>query len=702
LKTRPRFGVVSAVVTILAVFGGLAQLLRPYLPPAPSNPALSKEPGFVQQGAKERIAWQPLTDSAFDLAKHLQKPVLLVVGAEWSKDGRVADRLPFSDPEIANLIDKNFVPVRVDLDASPEWMNGFFPLSRYTNVGVLQGFQAFFLTPEGKIYDVVPAALLDAQSDSVNVAQTLLNGRNIMPHPGQTANVSQYDHQNLVDINLLMGSNPNSTVDFAAEIASLQSATDKDHGGFPVDGYQTLRPNAWLLELRLGKIDLVAQGLNPVLKSPIVDWLDGGFFRASAQVDWKAVEFDKLAVQNADMLRCLSLYALSSHSSKAAWIAHGTFDSLVGEFVHDRGLVSATRIGDEGYIGRSGRSSFSMPDLRGFLNTGILSDADRQWAVKHLGLSLDVNPLLNVSISDERVFKRGDKTLSRVLNDLRQAKQNEPRTFSYPGYADVNGFVSARLIEAARLWGDSNRMERALAIRNALDLFRNGNAVSHALKPVISQAELTDYLGYSDAALQDFLATGNSESLRSGLNVLLQAKHLFELKTAGAWLMGKGSPQGLPKEYLAPQILDDLYESCTAREIRLMNAYGQLFGGSPAMKMVDDELLRGARDATSHFSQVVSSDRVLTAGLFCAALDVIDNRFAVTVGPEAQKLADELFRLVPTRLIAPAVGPVRQDLQRKAEGIYVVSSSSVEGPLTLEVAARKLGSFTVAKDLVGH
>ena len=79
-----------------------------------------------------------------------------------------------------------------------------------------------------------------------------------------------------------------------------------------------------------------------------------------------------------------------------------------------------------------------------------------------------------------------------------------------------------------------------------------------------------------------------------------------------------------------------------------------------------------------------------SAGFFAASLFAEDGRYAVAVGPSAVALANELYRRVPTRLIAPAVGRVRPDLQRRAAGVYVIDGESVNGPFSVEDAVRLL------------
>jgi hypothetical protein len=202
---------------------------------------------------------------------------------------------------------------------------------------------------------------------------------------------------------------------------------------------------------------------------------------------------------------------------------------------------------------------------------------------------------------------------------------------------------------------------------------------------------LGDYLAYADAALQDYLATGRVVSLRNGAAVLERALQLFAGETPGAFRAGLQPESGvLPGSVSAPEILDSSRESLTACLIRLCSAYGRLLlshgrEGDPGLL-----LLRTAFASTALFAAIAEQLGVFAASYVCAAAAVADDAFAVAVGPNARELSDALFRLRPTRLVAPAFGPVRVELQGAAPGLYVIRRGVAAGPMSVEQAAQAM------------
>jgi len=677
MSRKPRFAVVTAVVTILAILGALARVLRPLIPPqAHSFSNYADKGGFLEQAQNEPIRWLQLLDSDFTEAVQLNRPILVLTGAEWSREGRIADKTSFADGDFQALIGSDYLPVRIDCDESPEWLNAYFPLSYHT-IGLDRGCQAFILSPTGAFYDFLQSGVLSERSDNLAVTQDLLNGKAAV-NPDAVRSSSSTKLL-LSDINALMSPAPPTPLDWDALLKTLDAATDKVHGGFPEDDLQQLKPTAYRFELMLDDLPLARQGMDPLLRSPIVDWMDGGFFRM-ANRDWSDLQFDKVAVVNSEMMEATALYAGLARDPYAKRIALNTFDCLVDQFAPNLSLLSSARIGDEAENGRSARCSFGVKDFRSFWASNVIPEKDRRWAITNLNMSLDKNGQMVPYVSDPSVpFFQGTR-LSRVLHEMRSAKDAAQPRFGVVGYADVNGYVSARLIECARYWNDAIRLRKALDVKSRLEPLRDGADIRHRMHTQSGAVELTDYLGYADASLQDYLTTGNVKSFENGLQVLKQAKALFELNTPGAWLMARGSPHGLPLNYLTPEVADNLYESCTAREIRLMNAYSVLLQGNRRLHSVADEFSTDVKAAIRQFTPAATALGLHAAGFYCAARQAETGTALIVVGRDAEAVTRKLVGLYPFALVAQAKGPIRPDLQERGPGVYVVRGGKAEGP----------------------
>ncbi|MGQ9533073.1 MAG: DUF255 domain-containing protein, partial [Desulfotomaculales bacterium] len=62
------------------------------------------------------IKWRAFDDEAFAEALVEDKPILLAVAAAWCELCHVMDETTYSHPEVIALLNREFVPVRVDAD----------------------------------------------------------------------------------------------------------------------------------------------------------------------------------------------------------------------------------------------------------------------------------------------------------------------------------------------------------------------------------------------------------------------------------------------------------------------------------------------------------------------------------------------------------------------------------------------------------
>jgi uncharacterized protein YyaL (SSP411 family) len=278
-----------------------------------------------------------------------------------------------------------------------------------------------------------------------------------------------------------------------------------------------------------------------------------------------------------------------------------------------------------------------------------------------------------------------------IMAKLRKAVADTTPKYSGDQQLDVTGFTVARLIDAARSWGHAERMAKAKSIYSTLELYRAANDVVHTLaEDRRSDASLVDYLAYSDAALSEYLATGDVASLDNGKEVLRRGLYLFRGRRLGEFKMSNTDP-GIPTlGDEAPEVVDDVEESCTAQLIRLCQTYSRLFLDSDARAV--KELSDAANSATNLFAPIVGEMGPIVSGYYCATARVRDSAFVVVVGLDSVATANSLASRLAARVVAPAVGPIRPDLQQRGAGVYIVRDGSIEGPMRPDAAVVKLGS----------
>src|SRR5207248_10323020 len=66
------------------------------------------------------VNWHAWSKEAFDEARHTGRPILLSISAVWCHWCHVMDETTYSHPSVIDIINREFVPVRVDNDVRPD------------------------------------------------------------------------------------------------------------------------------------------------------------------------------------------------------------------------------------------------------------------------------------------------------------------------------------------------------------------------------------------------------------------------------------------------------------------------------------------------------------------------------------------------------------------------------------------------------
>src|SRR5260370_41737297 len=66
------------------------------------------------------IKWRGWSDEAFAEAGKLDRPILLSISAVWCHWGHVMDETTYSNSGVIDLINREYIPIRVDNDLRPD------------------------------------------------------------------------------------------------------------------------------------------------------------------------------------------------------------------------------------------------------------------------------------------------------------------------------------------------------------------------------------------------------------------------------------------------------------------------------------------------------------------------------------------------------------------------------------------------------
>ncbi len=148
-RYAPRFIVLSGVSVLMVLMAWLGIALRFVERRQHPNPLSQTAEGYLQACQYQLVAWQPWTDTTLKEATRLNRPVAVDVGAFWSGYCARIGRELYQDSGVADLLKREFVPIKLDADASPKRARTLRLIAQSLNLPAREPLVVIF-TPDGK------------------------------------------------------------------------------------------------------------------------------------------------------------------------------------------------------------------------------------------------------------------------------------------------------------------------------------------------------------------------------------------------------------------------------------------------------------------------------------------------------------------------------------------------------------------------
>lgn len=138
------------------------------------DPALAESPGlFLRQALDAPIFWRAWSPDAFREAEALGLPVLIMIGSAWSHDARLMDNQVFTDPEISQKLNTEYIPIRVDADERPDIWSRYRLAYEVINKQAGRPPLMVFALPDGRPFDVVGAVPARGTGDAAGMLELM-------------------------------------------------------------------------------------------------------------------------------------------------------------------------------------------------------------------------------------------------------------------------------------------------------------------------------------------------------------------------------------------------------------------------------------------------------------------------------------------------------------------------------------------------
>jgi uncharacterized protein YyaL (SSP411 family) len=444
-----------------------------------SNRLIHETSPYLLQHAYNPVDWYPWGEEAFAKARKENKPIFLSIGYSTCHWCHVMEHESFESDDIAALMNKYFVCIKVDREERPDvdrvYMtavqattgSGGWPMSVWLTPDLKPFFCGTYFPPDARYGRPGFKELLQRVHDvwETNHDAVVAQAGKIAETIGQYATIGG-------------GGSPEQALDegpLKLGFEQFRSSYDEVNGGFG-GAPKFPRPVALNFLFRyfahtneVAARDMALHTLRAMGEGGIFDQLGGGFHRYGVDDHWLVSHFEKMLYDQAQLVSSYVDAYQITHDPFYADIARRTCDYVLRNMTSpDGGFCSAEDADSEGIEGKF--YVWKREEIDKIIGDKDKSDVFcRYYGVEHEGNWEDSNNVLHVALTVEqtaKLFHKSDKDVTAIL-EVGRAKLFAAREKRVRPHRDEkiltgwNGLMISALARAAQALDEPRYREGA-------------------------------------------------------------------------------------------------------------------------------------------------------------------------------------------------------------------------------------------------
>ncbi|MCR9219458.1 MAG: thioredoxin domain-containing protein [Alphaproteobacteria bacterium] len=486
--------------------------------PAPENRLSDETSPYLLQHKDNPVHWRPWSPAALAEAQAADKPILLSVGYAACHWCHVMTHESFENPEIAALMNADFVNIKVDREERPD-IDAIYQQA----LAMLGGHGGWpltmFLTPEGEPFwggTYFPARALYGRPGFPDVLAAV--AKTYRAAPDRVRHNTQALAEGYAKLSAPRGGSADAVDPALADACAVKTldAVDWTHGGLggaPKFPQPSILTHLWAAHRRGADPrcgDAVLLTLRRMAEGGIFDHLGGGFARYATDAEWLVPHFEKMLYDNAQLLPLLAIAHAATGEALFRRRAEETAHWMISDMQTDEGGFASARDadseGEEGayYVWTEAEIDRLLPPETAALFKAVYDvKPSGNWEGKTILNRLALNRPLSDAEEDRLAAARGVLLAARAD---REAPLKDDKVL-----ADWNGLAVRGLVRAGRLldradWIDAAARAFAFVAERMVDAARGPDRLLHSYRAGRARHDgtLDDYVQMALAALALF------------------------------------------------------------------------------------------------------------------------------------------------------------------------------------------------------
>lgn len=318
---------------------------------------------YLLQHAHNPVDWFPWGDEAFEKARKEDKPILVSIGYAACHWCHVMERESFENPDVANIMNENFVNIKVDREERPDvdhiYMDavqamtgsGGWPLNVFLTPDLRPFYGGTYFPPRKAFNRASWTDILLSMHQAYKERKQEVEEQ--AKHLTEHMELSNAFGKSVSEDDVFEASR------FEEAFRNIMKTADLQWGGF---GRAPKFPQSFTIHFLLAygheknnpeALDQAFLSLDKMLQGGIYDQVGGGFARYSTDTEWLVPHFEKMLYDNALLVSVLSEAYQLSQNQVYKDIIEETLAFVERELMHpDGGFYSALDADSEGVEGK--------------------------------------------------------------------------------------------------------------------------------------------------------------------------------------------------------------------------------------------------------------------------------------------------------------------------------------------------------------
>jgi len=415
-----------------------------------TNALISESSPYLKQHAHNPVDWYPWGKDAFDKAIKEDKLIFVSIGYSTCHWCHVMEEESFTDIEIAQKLNKDYVSIKVDREQFPQidkkYQQIFSSVSNRSGGWPL----SLFLTPDREPLFISTYIPSYEGYGSMGMAK-------LLPYLSDIYHTKKDKRAELIGrykrATTEIDRDTNESIRFDKKliektISQIEKSYDRSNGGFanrpkfPESSKISLLLDIYRVSRDRRAFDMAKHTLVKMARSGLYDQIDGGFFRYTTDTEWQIPHFEKMLYTNAELISLYSDMYLLEPNPLYLKVVEESISQIDRDLMRDGLYISASDADSDGEEG--GYYTYNYAELMdGLERRGF--DSNISSAVLHyLGIEEDGN--IDGELSHSHITSsKAPERVGEVIAYLK--KLREDRTFPFVD-EKVNMAWSAMMITA--------------------------------------------------------------------------------------------------------------------------------------------------------------------------------------------------------------------------------------------------------------